>query len=268
MGERPSPSAITFDVRGGFDTILPNRLLKRLADQGWPRHSIRWVSSFLTNRSASMRLDGIRDKQQRLAGSLPQGSPVSPVLCMLFMQPLFSAHHPESFPRAGYADDGKLSAHSSSLEDNCQKLATDFASVLHWCNENQIPLDDNMTSLMHFTRSTKAANPPVLLLDSCLTPHLTPVPKDGTSKWLGVLFDRRLTFRPQVLATAAKANRAAFSLRMLGGCKLGAPANLLRGAVSACIVSVITYAAETWWNPPNSYRRATHTAADRLDKPI
>jgi hypothetical protein len=175
-------SAITFDVKGGSDTILPNHLLNRLATQGWPRHSIAWVSSFHTQRTASIRLDGLSDPQQLLAGSLPQGSPASPILFMLFMQPLFSCRIPGSLPRAGYTDDGKLSARSRSLEENCTKLADEFSSIVEWCTNSQIPLDHDKTYLMQFTRSSKASNPQVTLPAWCPTLQLEPVPKDSAMK--------------------------------------------------------------------------------------
>jgi hypothetical protein len=44
-----SLSVLTFDVKGGFDNILPNRLLHRLVIQDWPQHVIKWVASFLSN---------------------------------------------------------------------------------------------------------------------------------------------------------------------------------------------------------------------------
>ena len=48
---------VTFDVQGGFNTVLPNRLTSRLMQQQWPRNLINWVQSFVTKRSASIRLN-------------------------------------------------------------------------------------------------------------------------------------------------------------------------------------------------------------------
>jgi ribonuclease HI len=121
---------------------------------------------------------------------------------------------------------------------------------------------------MHFTRSTKAGNPTVTVASPAFSGTLEPVPKDGTMKWLGIQFDRRLTFRTHSQAAAAKAKQAALSLQLLGGCKRGAPAALLRQAVVACIAPTLTYASETWWLPPNMAGRPVKTLASRLDTPL
>ncbi len=54
-------SIVTFDIKGGFDTILPNCLLHRLLEQRWPHYVVRWVSNFLAKRKASLRLDDCTD---------------------------------------------------------------------------------------------------------------------------------------------------------------------------------------------------------------
>ncbi|KAI1005175.1 hypothetical protein K3495_g3042 [Podosphaera aphanis] len=38
---------VTLDVRGAFDAILYNRLLRRMQTQGWPDSFLRWTNSFL-----------------------------------------------------------------------------------------------------------------------------------------------------------------------------------------------------------------------------
>ena len=41
---------VTLDVQGAFDALLKNRLLHRMAQQGWPQKTLRFVDSFLTDR--------------------------------------------------------------------------------------------------------------------------------------------------------------------------------------------------------------------------
>jgi hypothetical protein len=187
---------------------------------------------------------------------------------MLFMQPLFTARLPESLPRAGYADDSKLAARGKSLESNCSILAADFADAAQWCTVNQIPLDHNKTALMHFTRSTRAGNPPIRLASQSPAKILHPVATDGNLKWLGVLFDQRLSFCQHSQAAAAKGKRAASALKLLGGCKRGAPAHLLRQAVMAVVIPILSYASETWCIPPSTMRRLTKPRVSQLDRTL
>jgi hypothetical protein len=82
-------SLLTIDVKGAFDAVLPGRLTYRLREQGWPDHLVRWVYSFTTQRTVRIRLDGETGPEIAIQCGLPQGSPVSPILFILYIAPLF-----------------------------------------------------------------------------------------------------------------------------------------------------------------------------------
>ena len=66
-------------------------------------------------------------------------------------------------------------------------------------------------------------------------------------KWLGVLFDRKLTFKWHVQELSTKASRVSNALKSLGNTERGVPASLIRQAVTSCVLPIAYYAAETWW---------------------
>ena len=78
---------ITVDVKGAFDGVHCNRLLLRLRNQGWSENLVRWVKSFLQGRSAQIHLDQIISDSFPILCGLPQGSPVSPILFLLYVEP-------------------------------------------------------------------------------------------------------------------------------------------------------------------------------------
>jgi hypothetical protein len=81
-------SLLTMDVKGAFDAVLIGRLARRLREQGWPDYLVRWIYSFATNRSVRIRLDGETGPETDIWCGLPQGSPISPILFMLYIAPL------------------------------------------------------------------------------------------------------------------------------------------------------------------------------------
>lgn len=247
-------SVATFDIKGAFDAVLPNRMAHRMLDQGWPPHVVRWTLSFLSGRTAAIRHDGAVDEPKELPGSLPQGSPVSPVLFQLFMQPLFAARTPLALRRAGYADDGRLSAEGPTLDGNVAVLEAELADVEAWCAADGVELDYAKTGLIHFSRKRGTENPPIRLPSGETVAATDP---RESLRWLGVHFDRTLSFGPHVRTAAAKASKAADALRMLGGVRRGAPASSLRRAVTAGVVPVFTYAAEVWYKPKLPGQRGT-----------
>ncbi|APA07400.1 hypothetical protein sscle_02g021700 [Sclerotinia sclerotiorum 1980 UF-70] len=119
---------LTMDVKGAFDAVLPGRLVNRLREQGWPNNLVRWVQSFAINRSIKIRLDGEIGPETKLECGLPQGSPISPILFMLYIAPLFWMGKPQS--RFGYADDIAILATSNSLQTNCDSLKMDMQETL------------------------------------------------------------------------------------------------------------------------------------------
>ena len=51
-------SAIAFNIKGAFDRVTDGRLVKRLWEQGIFLTLIRWVASFINDRTEAVRLDG------------------------------------------------------------------------------------------------------------------------------------------------------------------------------------------------------------------
>lgn len=83
---------------------------------------------------------------------------------------------------------------------------------------------------------------------------IQPVDKGKSLRWLGVYFDRKLSFKNHARILSAKAMQVANGLRSLGNTARGAPAHLLRQAVIACILPVQYYALEAWWLSKNRVR--------------
>ncbi|OAQ58652.1 reverse transcriptase [Purpureocillium lilacinum] len=94
---------VTMDIQGAFDTVLRNRLILRLRQQGWPEQLARWAGSFMSDRSACVRYQDITTPSSPLQCGLPQGSPVSPILFLLYTEPIYRLGNPKG--RFGYADD-------------------------------------------------------------------------------------------------------------------------------------------------------------------
>ena len=118
---------VTMDVQGAFDALLKNRLLERMTAQGWPLSLIWLVNSFLTDRHVRVRLEDATTPYHKVACGTPQGSPLSPVLYMLYLAELLAE---DTTLRFGYADDICLYRATPSLEDNVQLLADDVNSII------------------------------------------------------------------------------------------------------------------------------------------
>src|SRR5262249_10811429 len=68
-----------------------------------------------------------------------------------------------------------------------------------------------------------------------------------STKWLGVVLDKRLSFAEHVAHWTTKAKRLGDHLRSLGNTTRGPPPGPMREAVRACVTSVALYGAEAWY---------------------
>jgi hypothetical protein len=120
---------VTMDFQGAFDALLKNRLLDRMAKQGWPDPVLKFVNSFLTDRKVRVKLGKEIAQCYTVACGTPQGSPLSPVLYTLYLAELLNQ---DTTRRFGYADDVCLYRASDSLDENVRQLADDVRAINEW----------------------------------------------------------------------------------------------------------------------------------------
>ena len=244
---RQHATMITMDVQGAFDALLANRLLARMTNQGWPLSLLCLVQSFLTGRKVRVRLEKSTTSYYDVECGTPQGSPLSPVLYMLYLAELLAQN---SSLRFGYADDICLYRASKSLDTNVQLLAKDVREILAYGNANKIFFAPEKLEMIHLTLKTDQYAPPCIVSEDLTITPITKALKEGEQpalRWLGVWFDRKLTFKRHVTERAAKARSVAYHIRGLARIKDGPPAVALRKAVLTCVIPSALYGTEAWY---------------------
>jgi hypothetical protein len=80
---------LCIDIKGAIDYLFRQRLLQTLKQMRLNPAIIRWTDSFLTDRLASLSFDAEFKLMSPITTGIPQGSPVSPILFLLYLQLLF-----------------------------------------------------------------------------------------------------------------------------------------------------------------------------------
>ncbi|EED14170.1 reverse transcriptase, putative [Talaromyces stipitatus ATCC 10500] len=117
-------AALFMDIKGAFDHVVLARLIEVLREASVDGDLIRWVVSFLSDRRVTPVIDGHIGKEASISSGLPQGSPVSPILFVLYVHGLSRAIE-RSVPEIrclSFVDDQGLITAASSVKEACRTL--------------------------------------------------------------------------------------------------------------------------------------------------
>ena len=231
----------TIDFSKAFDSVWHPALFHKLISAGLPSCFARWTQSFLSHRRASVVYQNHKSRSFRVRRGVPQGSVLGPVLFSLFINDL-PASLPSSVSCSLYADN--LAIWSSSPLVPVAVEATQGALFRlecwseHWC----LPLNPSKCEASFFSVDPHQANlqPNLLLLGSRLRFNPTPT-------FLGVIFDRTLSFSKHVSSLKAK-----FFPRLKALCCISASSWCpSKGSLSllykSFLRSLLTYASPGWF---------------------
>jgi hypothetical protein len=183
---------------------------------------------------------------------------------MLYLSPLFRLGRPKA--RFGYAGDAAILAISQSLETNCQSLSKSLQEALDWGSAEGVTFAPDKYELIHFTRRRADQDPnhtpsvsarEVTVFENTTRPYL---------RWLGVIFDEKLSFKYYAKNLASKALTIANALRSLGNTVRGVNPLFMRQAVIACALRKVYFSAETWWPGRARPGPCTGTISNRVQE--
>ena len=97
---------ISLDISKAFDHVWHKDLLAKLPMFGLHNNLIKWIASFLSDRSIAIRVNGFLSEPHSISCGVPQGSVISPVLFILFINDLLSSTSSSIY---SFADDTYLS---------------------------------------------------------------------------------------------------------------------------------------------------------------
>ena len=100
-------AAIFMDVEKAFDKVWHAGLLKSLINLGLPTIFVRYIHSFISNRHVFFKIHNLESPKIKLNFGVPQGSPLSPILFILYVSDLPKPNNNQTFI-SQFADDIKI----------------------------------------------------------------------------------------------------------------------------------------------------------------
>ena len=93
-----------FDYEKAYDKVWRDGLLYKMAGLGIPKRFMRCTRHFRSGRVTSVMVNEVRSKNTRLNEGLPQGSCISPLLFLIFINDIDTDLHPNMLVSL-FADD-------------------------------------------------------------------------------------------------------------------------------------------------------------------
>ena len=200
--DKGNVSLLSFlDLSSAFDCVSHDILLQRLRmSSGFTDTVLEWFSSYLCNRKISVSHLSKTPLVPLLSG-VPQGSVLGPILFLVYIADLVSVVHEHDFNVHLFADDILIYRDSPprSAENLARQMSSCIDHVNQWLHSNRLIVNVNKSNLM-WCFSPRLTFPfssnPI-----CVGDHLvTPV---SSVRYLGVILDSHLSFRPNVSKTIA-----------------------------------------------------------------
>ena len=189
---------VLLDLSAAFDTIDHSVLLHRLQhDFGITGTALKWLDSYLSDRTQTVKIGDSFSTKQKLLFGVPQGSVLGPVLFSLYSSPVAKIARKYGLCVQLYADDTQLYLSFTPCEwgDALERVEECVKEIKAWMVENKLQLNGDKTQIVLV--SAPRANSGVSdLVHVQIDGH--PIPFSTSVKNLGVIFDKQLNMEAHV----------------------------------------------------------------------
>ena len=191
--------AVYMDFMKAFDKVPHNRLMQKIHDYKFNDKVIRWIESFLTNRTQKVKINGSSSESHPVTSGIPQGSVLGPILFVIYINDMPLEVKNQIYL---FADDTKIYTRvkSSSDQTNLQK---DLDSLQSWSDTWLLKFHPHKCKAVSISKTDPIVE----------TYHLydndgqrVVLDRSRGEKDIGVIVDDKLNFREHMNAQINKAN--------------------------------------------------------------
>lgn len=188
---------------------------------------------FLSNRKFQVIVGSSKSSIFYPENGIPQGSVLSVILFLIAINNIFnSIKHPVKVIL--FADDATIYMKEKDPEKIKTTLQSALTKIEKWGERNGFIISKSKSRAINFTNKHQPANPKLMLYNS-------EIDYGNTVKYLGIILDRKLKWRPYIEYIYIKCKKRENILRCLANTNWGANFTTLSTVYTATIRSIIDY---------------------------
>ena len=237
---------VFLDVEKAFDAVWLEGLKYKLGrpEIGIPTKIIRLLSSFLTNRHLRVHQNSAISNKIELKAGTPQGSALSPLLFIFYVND--TPKPPPGVLISKFADDMAAWA-IQKQEKRAEKLIQKHLdSLSEWCNKWKIKLNPSKTQVGLFTNSNNTK-------EITLNLGRVPLTVSNEIKFLGLTFDRKLTWRHHIDNVRHRMWLRINAIKAISGRNLGMQSKTLIHLYKMWIRPIALYGAPAYYSAAKTH---------------
>ena len=231
-----------FDYEKAYDKVWRDGLLYKMIRLEIPWRYIRYVRFFLSTRQTVVNINGVASKMFTLNEGLPQGSAISPLLFLIFINDIDVDLHPDTLVSL-FADDTAVWTQRGVDQEHSQRIMQEeIDKICEWARKWKMKLNEGKTkTVVISTKPSDTDWKPTLQLNG---KSVDTVP---SHKFLGVQIDNKLRFPEHIEETVRRCTKRVNVLKCLGGKDWGQSLESQRKVYLTLIRTCIEYASSSWW---------------------
>ena len=242
---------VFIDFSSAFDMVWQNGLLIKMKKLGLTGNVFSFVQNFMAGRTIQVQVGGETSTPRQVENGTAQGSVISPLLFLIMINDL-----PECLSGVEstlFADDSCIFKSGKDLESIVASIQVNLHNIATWCDQWGFKINTEKTVAVLFTHRIDK-------IESKLVINGKEIKVEKTAKFLGVIFDSRLTWNAHIAYIEDKCRKRLNLLRMVSGQTWGASKKSLLTIYKALIRSVLDYGSIAY----NTTSAANKLRLDRI----
>ena len=249
-------SILFLDIQAAFPNTVKERLLHNMKTRRVPTTYINLFNQMLSDRQTTLRFDDYTSDPINIDNGTTQGCPLSMLLYAFYNADLIDIANGKHELSTGFVDDCAFVAVGDTLEEahiTLKDMMERANGGLEWSRCHNSKFEISKLAVMDFPRP--GTNPPTspLTIDThnhTNAPTTVTITNVQTYKYLGVVFDPKLTWKPHIAKITANATRWTQQLTRIAKATGGLSPNKMRLLYNTVAIPALTYAADVWYTPP------------------